>query len=135
MNISKTDKDITKNEKTPFYSILKSLLKEHIFEMTYISGQLHFKILFKDMQGSKMPATHGSCYQSVRTCKVSQLLYEKLQHNAKLKTQSVGPKRQHFKPEMSFSLPLYWKFWGLSHSKLLQVARETWLKWIRKSLS
>ena len=64
----------------------------------------------------------------MKTCKVSQLLYKKFQHNAKFKTQSVGPMRQHLKPKMSFSLPLYWKVLGLSYPKLLQVARETWLK-------
>ena len=121
---------ISQKRKTPFYSTLKSLLNERIFEMTFFSGQLRFKMLFKDMHGSKMPTTltHGSCYQSMRMCKVCQLLYEKLQYNAKFSTQSAGPMRQHFKPKMLFGLPLYWKAWGLSYPKLLQVARETWLE-------
>ena len=35
------EKNITKR-KTPFYSSLKSLLNERIFEMTYFSGHVHF---------------------------------------------------------------------------------------------
>ena len=44
MNISGTKKDITKR-KTPFYSTLKSPLNERIFEVTYFSGHMHFKLL------------------------------------------------------------------------------------------
>ena len=44
MNISGTKRDITKR-KMPIYSTLKSLLNKCIFEMTYFSGHVHFKIL------------------------------------------------------------------------------------------
>ena len=42
LNTSRTKKDITKRER-PFYSTLKSLLNERIFEMTYFSCHMHFK--------------------------------------------------------------------------------------------
>ena len=67
MNISGSKKDITKIE-TPFYSTLKSLLNELIFEMNYFSGHLHFKLKVQEKSISY------ASYKNVATKKREEML-------------------------------------------------------------